>query len=131
MVSEAGANPIFSAADPLAALTENLDQHIVAEAFKPRAAAPWEVNTFEPPTTIPEEESFTFADRETLHRRQSSRLPSQVVDGGSHLGRITPSFLAQGHLFQGRKLQCLRREKLGKKKDTNLEKAGCTRLRHN
>ena len=82
VASEAGgANPIFSGVDPLAALTDNLNQHIVAEAFKPKAPAPWEINAFEPPTTIPEEDSLAHLEREVLPSRRSSRLPSQAVDG--------------------------------------------------
>lgn len=84
MVSEVGANPIFSGVDPLAALTDNLDKQIVADAFKPRAPAPWEVNAFEPPSTIPEDDSFGLGDREVLPSRRSSRLPSQAIDGQSH-----------------------------------------------
>ena len=81
MLSEAGANPIFSGVDPLAALTDNLDKQIVADAFKPRAPAPWELNAFEPPTTIPEDDSFGIQNREVLPTRRSSRLPSQAIEG--------------------------------------------------
>lgn len=90
IASEAGANPIFSGVDPLAALTDNLNQHIVAEAFKPRAPAPWELNAFAPSPTIPEEDSFTFTERDELPRRQSSRLPSQAIEG-QHLCAIMHS----------------------------------------
>jgi hypothetical protein len=84
MRSEGGgaSTPLFAGADPLAALTENLNQHITSEAFKPRAAAPWELNTFDPPSTIPEEETFGFADREASGSRRVSREVSQQIPGG-------------------------------------------------
>ena len=91
VVSEAGANPILNAVDPLAALTDNLNQHIVAEAFKPRAPAPWEINSFAPPSTIPEEDSFAVSEtvHETLPTQRSSRLPSQALPGWNiHLDKF-------------------------------------------
>ena len=55
-------NPFLAGPDPLAALTKNLDQHITAEAFKPRAPAPWESNAFQAPVTIPEDEHVEWTD---------------------------------------------------------------------
>lgn len=93
VMSEVNANPILNGVDPLAALTDNLNQHIVAEAFKPKAPAPWEVTSFATPSTIPEDESFGFANHETLPRQMSSRLHSQVIPGNKASIRCcTPQF---------------------------------------
>lgn len=51
MRSDTG-TPLFGGADPLAALTDNLGQHLAQQAFKKRAPAPWELA----PAPIPEEE---------------------------------------------------------------------------
>lgn len=56
-----GANSFLAGPDPLAALTENLNQHITAEVFKPRPPAPWEL---QPPATIPEEPGYGYAESE-------------------------------------------------------------------
>lgn len=72
--------------DPLAALTSNLNQHITAEAFKPRAPAPWETNAFQTPDTIPEGETVEYGDQlEDMYRTESyAAEPGQEYAGLSH-----------------------------------------------
>ena len=73
--------------DPLAALTDNLNQHITAEAFKPRAPPPWETNTFQPPVPIPEEASSNeneYANGDPLEdmlRGESSQNHAEEAPG--------------------------------------------------
>lgn len=79
-----GANSFLAGPDPLAALTENLNQHITAEAFKPRPPAPWELQAT---ATIPEEPGYGHADSdapESAVSRRESRDFGYAAAGARH-----------------------------------------------